>query len=153
LTTMLNHKSQLSIPPQGKINLTMPRYIFIAAAGEFESGLAIGLRFELKQKRSISFIVFMQFSPITFTGEYLFGELDRIGRLALMGATQPSEDFTGNIEAEALTEAEILGAIGNYHRYSASWNFPPNYLNDLEKALEINPKSNCIVGIECVDQI
>jgi hypothetical protein len=64
----------------------------------------------LKKSKFISFIVFMQHSPMTFTGVYLFGELDRIGKLALMGAIQPSEDFTGKIEAEALTESEIHGA-------------------------------------------
>ncbi len=131
----------------------VPKYIFIAAAGEFEFGLAIGLRFGIKRNKFISFIIFMQHSPMKFTGEYLFGELDRIGKLALMGSTQPSEDFTGKIEAEALTEAEILGAIGDYHRYAGSWNFPPDYLKNLEKALSINPKSDCIVGIECLETL
>jgi hypothetical protein len=131
----------------------IPKFIFIAAAGEFEFGLAIGLRFALKKKQSMTFIIFMQRSPMTFTGEYLFGELDRIGKLALMGATKPSENFTGKIEAEALTEAEIFGAIKDYHRYAGLWNFPPGYLKNLEKARSINPKSDCIVGIECLEQV
>ena len=131
----------------------VPKYIFIAAAGEFEFGLAIGLRFGIKRNKFISFIIFMQHSPMTLTGEYLFGELDRIGKLALMGATQPSEAFTGKIEAEALTEAEILGSIKDYHRYAESGNFPPDYLKNLERALSINSKSDCIVGIECLEKV
>ena len=88
-----------------------------------------------------------------FNGDHLFGELDRIGKLALMGSIQPLEDFTGKIEAEALTEAEIHGAIRDYSRHAGEWNFPPNYLKNLEKALSINPKSDCIVGIECLEQV
>lgn len=68
--------------------------------------------------------------------------------LALPGRHNLRKGFNGEIEVEALTAAEIHTAIENYHSCANIWQFPPDYFKNLERALEINPKSDCLVAFE-----
>ena len=127
---------------------TIPQHLFVAAAGEFEPGLAIGIRFKLKGGESLFFIVFMYGKTLAFTREQLFRTLDRIETLALPARLNLRQEFNGEIEVEPLTEGEIHTAIANYRSCANSWQFPPDYLQCLERALAINPKSDCLVAFE-----
>ena len=126
----------------------IPEHLLVAAAGEFEPGLAIGLRFSLKGGQSLFFIVFMYDKPLAFTRAQLLRTFDRIETLALPTPLNLREAFNGKIEVEALTEAEIHAAIENYDCCADVWQFPHDYLQSLKRALEINRKSNCLVAFE-----
>ena len=122
----------------------------VAVAGEFEPGLAIGIRFKLKRGKSLFFIEFMYRKPLVFKREQLLRTFDRIEKLALPVRHDLCKAFSGVIEIEALTEAEIHIAIENYHSCADVWQFPHDYLKNLERALKINPKSNCLVAFEAL---
>ena len=132
-----------------KTNL-IPEHLLVVAAGDFEPGLAIGMRFGLKGGQSLFFIVFMYDKPLAFTREQLLRTLDRIETPGLPTSLNFLEAFNGEIEVEALTEAEIHTAIENYHSCANVWQFPRDYLQSLERASEINRKSNCLVAFEAL---
>lgn len=126
----------------------LPEHLIVAAAGEFEAGLAVRLWFEMKEKKSFSIIVFLLDEAVTLTKEDLLWEFDQIRSLFVMDYADPRELFTGKINADAMTEAQIMDAIAAYHHFSKVLQFPPEYLQNLEKALQINPKSDCLVAFE-----
>jgi hypothetical protein len=128
----------------------LPDYLIVAAAGEFEAGLAVSLQFGMRKKGSISFIAFIFKSPITLTKAELHERLDQIRNLSLMGFADPSECFDGTIEVKILSEKEIHDAIKRYHGFAMAMQFPAEYLNHLEASLRINPKSDCLVACEMV---
>lgn len=126
----------------------IPKHLLVAAAGAFEPGLAIGMRFRLKGGQSLFFIVFIYDKPLAFTRSQLLRTFDRIETLALPAPLNLRKAFNGEIEVEALTVAEINTAIQNYHSCTNVWQFPHDYLQSLERALDINRKSNCLVAFE-----
>ena len=126
----------------------IPKYLLVAAAGNFEPGLAVGLRFGMKSKNSFFLIFFIYDKALTLSQEELLNEFDQVRNLFVMDYADPRKAFDGNIECDALTAAEIRAAIKAYHQYANVLKFPPGYLQNLEKALEINPRSDCIVAFE-----
>jgi hypothetical protein len=128
----------------------VPEYLVVAVAGEFEPGLAIGIRFKLKGDQSLFFIVFMYAKPLIFTREQLLKKFDRVEALASPASLNLRQAFKGKIEVEILTETEIQTAIEDYHSCSKACQLPHNHLQNLQRALEINRKSDCLVAFETI---
>ena len=126
----------------------LPVYLIVAAAGEFQPGLAIRLTFEMRRKNNFSHIAFICKSPLTLTKTELLRIFDRVRNLFVVDYADPREAFTGKIEVEALTGSEINAAIKFYHDYAGVVEFPPEYLANLETALQINSICDCIVACE-----
>jgi hypothetical protein len=128
----------------------IPKHLLVAAAGKFEPGLAIGMRFKLKGGNSLFFIEFIYGKPLAFKREQFLRTFDQIEFLALPIHHDLRKAFNGKIEVEALTEVEIRAAIEHYHKCAAFWQFPSDYLKNLERALEINTRSDCLVAFEAL---
>ena len=126
----------------------MPKYLLVAAAGEFEPGLAVGIRFGMKSKNGFFLIVFIYDKALTLSQEDLLTEFDQVRNVFVMDYADPRVAFDGNIQSDVLTETEIRAAIKAYHQYANVLKFSPGYLQNLEKALEINPRSDCIVAFD-----
>ena len=128
----------------------LPEYLIVAAAGEFEAGLAVGVQFGMRKKSAISFIAFIFKSPITLTKTELLERFDQIRKSSLMDFADSRECFDGTIEVKILSEKEIHDAIKHYHVCARAMQFPAEYLNHLKASLRINPKSDCLVACEMV---
>jgi hypothetical protein len=126
----------------------LPEYLIVAAAGEFEPGLAVGLRFGMKQMNDFLCVVFIYERPVTLTKATLLEQFDQIWNLFPMDYADPRQAFDGEIDVHALTTEEIHAAIKEYHACVDVLSFPTRYLSCLEKALQINPKSDCLVACE-----
>lgn len=128
----------------------IPEYLIVAAAGEFEPGLAVMLRFGMNKKKYFSYIAFIHKSPLTLTKTVLLDRFDRIRNLSLMDYADPREDFNGTVQVRTLTCAEIRKAIKHCRHHARSMALPAEHLRNLEAALRINPKSDCLVACEKV---
>jgi hypothetical protein len=80
----------------------------------------------------------------------LFEKFDETRNLFLTDYADPREAFDGSIEVKTLSEREIRDAIRYYHAYANIMTFTIGYLKNLESALQINPKSDCLVACEKV---
>ena len=126
----------------------IPNYLIVAAAGEFEPGLAVRIKFGMRRKKHFSFIAFIFESPITLTKAALLEKFDQIRNTFLTDYADPRGDFNGEIEVETLSRAKIHAAIKNCHDYGNEMSFPIGYLQSLEAALRINPESDCLVAYD-----
>jgi hypothetical protein len=127
-----------------------PEYLIVAAAGKFDPGLAVSLQFGIIKKSTISFITFIFKSPITLTRDDLIERFDQIRNLLPKDYPRPKEAFDGTIEVKILSVAEIHDALKHFHVHARTMSFPAYYLQNLEAALQINPKSDCLVACEKV---
>jgi|ERR1035438_6320735 hypothetical protein len=125
-----------------------PENLIVSAKGTFKQGLAVRLKFEMSKKNNYDYTVFLNDEGIAKVSksELLrsFGE-DR--RLFGMDYREPLEFFTGCIEAHVLSKEEIERAI-NASNIFKHYNYPSDYLNNLQRALIINPESNCSANVE-----
>lgn len=128
----------------------LPDFLFLAGWGIYKAGLAIRLSFTLTRNRRVSFITFIGNAILVYRKERLLDELERVEKLSLPGCANLREDFTGQIEAEALTESEVEKAILDYHRHAKHWKCPPGYLRRLKRALKLNAMSTgkCLLVVE-----
>ena len=126
----------------------LPDYVIVAAAGEFEAGLAVRLQFGMNQKRDFTCIAFLQDHPLTLTKATILERFDQVRKYSFLDYADPRNAFDGRIEVEVLTIAEIRAAIKNYHAYARVNICPAGYLKSLEASLQINPKSDCLVACE-----
>ena len=128
----------------------LPGLLIIAAAGHFEPGLAIRGCFGMNAKSKFSYVTFIYGRPIVLARETLLERFDRARRLFPRKYADPRKAFNGQIEVETLSSTEIRDAIEHYHVYAKAMTFPAEYLRNLESALKINPKSDCLVACETV---
>ena len=126
----------------------MPEYLIVAAAGEYKPGLAVRLQFKMSKKNDFIFIAFIHKKPITFTKACLLYKFDQLRNLFATEYADPREAFNGHIEVEILTASEIRVAIKDYEDFAKAFNFYPKYLKNLKAALQLNPKSDCLVAFE-----
>jgi hypothetical protein len=126
----------------------LPDYLIVAAAGEFQPGLAVRLQFGMKQKMDFTYIAFIEDGPLTLSKAMILERFDRIRKCSLSDYADPRSAFEGRIEAEVLTSTEIRAAIKHCHAYAGTKIYPPIYLKSLEASLRINPKSDCLVACE-----
>lgn len=126
----------------------VPEYLIVAAAGVFAPGLAICLRFDVLRKHNLSYIVFIDQKPVILTKSMLLERFNKI-----LNCADLRKVFDGKIEVQTLTEAEIRVAIRQFHDNTEQAEFPTVYLQSLEKALDINPKSDCLVAFEKVNRL
>lgn len=126
----------------------IPKYVIVAAAGEFKPGLVVKIQFGMIQKNDFLYIDFIYRRPITLKKAMLIERFDQIRNLFPADYAEPEQAFNGNITVEVLTVAEIRSAIKHYRANAKSIKFPPGYLKGLEAALNINAKSDCLVACE-----
>jgi hypothetical protein len=126
----------------------LPDYVIVAAAGEFQAGLAIRLHFGMNQKRDFTWIAFIRDHPLTLTKATILERFDQVRKCSLLDYVDPRSAFDGRIEVEVLTSAKIRAAIKYYHAHARVKIYPPGYLESLEASLQINPKSDCLVACE-----
>jgi hypothetical protein len=126
----------------------LPDYLIVAAAGEYQAGLAVRLQFGMNQKNDFTYIAFIHDHPLTLTKATILERFDQIRNYSLLDYADPRSAFDGQIDVQVLTSAEIRAAIKHYHACAGAKMCPTGYLKSLEASLRINPKSDCLVACE-----
>jgi hypothetical protein len=128
----------------------IPAKVIIKANGQFKSGLAVRLNFEMSKRNNYRYTAFLNNEGIAeIAGSELLREFDETRKLFGMDYCDPREFLTGQIEAHILSKDEIeksISAIGIFKNF----NYPPNYLENLKKALVSNEGSKCVINVEQV---
>ena len=126
----------------------IPEKFIVTAEGKFKPGLAVLLRFKMSEKNNYYYFVFLDDKGQAVVGiDELLKSFDQDRNFFLMDYSNPRFVFTGQVEAHVETTEEIEGAIREREKYKGHFNYPPNYLENLKKALSANAESNCTVKI------
>ncbi len=126
----------------------IPDKFIITAEGEFKPGLAVLLRFGMSEKNDYYYFVFLDDKgQAEVSIDELLKSFDQDRNFFLMDYSNPRFAFTGQVEAHVKTSKEIEGVMREYEKYKRHFNFPPNYLENLKKALSANLESHCTIKI------
>jgi len=127
----------------------LPRKIIVRVTGDFRPGMVIGLRFGMSRKNDFYYRLYLdEDGQAQVERDELLRAFDEDRNMFLMDYAEPRAFFSGEIEAHVLTKEEIEAAIRAYDTFKIHWDYPPDYLSNLRKALTINPESRCILSVE-----
>lgn len=127
----------------------IPEKLIISAHGRYEAGVAVVLRFKMVTKNDYSYLVFLDANGRKeVTQAELLEEFECMAAFSPMDYVNAAGGFTGAIEARVLSKDEIAQAITAYDTFKKHWKYPATYLANLQRALTVNPASDCAVTVE-----
>ncbi|SRR6266478_7259488 len=130
----------------------IPKKINVMAKGNYKSGLAVILRFQMKKKNDFYYTVFLdERGEARVEENELLRSFDQDRNLFLMDYVDPRTMFNGQIEARILTRKEIETTIREHETYKLHVSYPPDYLAKLKAALRVNLECNCTLTVEQIN--
>gem|GEM_PF-6809997 len=127
----------------------IPEKIVVRATGDYKPGQAVLLRFAMSRKNPYDYIVFLdEHGTANATKDELLRSFDEDRKLFGMDYCDPRQFLTGQIEAHLLSGEEVQGTLRAYDKFKSHYAYPADYLDNLKRALTINPESKCTVTVE-----
>ena len=134
-----------------------PKKVIVKAKGEFKPGLAIQLKFRMRQKSDYYYTVFLNSDgeAYVFQSE-LLEKFDQDRRIFGMDYSDPFTSFTNQIEPHILTKEEIEKMLTGHEsdkkikRYSKGLIFPDGYWKNLRNALQSNVGIDCVINVKII---
>jgi hypothetical protein len=116
---------------------TVPNRVVVRAKGPSPEGLPVRLRFEMKEKNSFSYLVFLNSDgEAEVSSEEFLKAFDEERNAFIMGYVDPRIGFTGTINCKIFDAPDLKSALEAFRMFKGKLSFPEGYEAQLRKALK-----------------
>jgi hypothetical protein len=113
-----------------------PKQVRVRVDGPFAEGVAVGIRFEMRRKNDFNYTVFLdETGAADVSAAELLKTFDEDRAAFLMDYVDPRTNFTGQVKARVLTDAELRRAVGALEMFRGKIPFPDGYEERLRAAV------------------
>jgi len=125
------------------LEMKFPECVSIRVTPPLPAGLAVSLRFHMKQKNSFTYIVFSDTNGAAeVRSDVLLTSFDQDRDTFLMDYKDPRAAFDGGITARIMSVDELKDALAAYETFREGLSFPCDYLKHLQFALTLGDQTS-----------